>query len=420
MESKNRVVVTGLGIVSPAGIGVEIFWDAVLHGKSTVKPISQFDPAPFPTRIASYTSLDSFISQDLADQLWPYSRARFVQMAVAAVLEALSMAKIDINALRGDANTAIIIGSSKGGIELVEKAIKEGLPPDSSLLAAASINAAALAVQRLLSVGGPVGAMVTACATGAHSIGEGFRLIQQGKAERVIAGSSEATITPLMLGAFSQLRALSRRNDEPEKASRPFDKDRDGFVMGEGSGIVLLESLDSALSRGVDILFEVVGYGNSSDAFHPTLPDSSGDGMALAMKKALEGAGLVPEQIDYINAHGTSTFANDIVETAAIKQVFGINAHAIPVSSIKSTIGHLMGAAGSIEFIAAGLSASKDLILPTINLENIDPQCDLDYVPNAYRKRDIRYIITNSFGFGGHNAVLVIKKCQMNLLRFHE
>ncbi len=407
-----RVVVTGIGIVSPIGIGVEENWKSLKEGRSGVAYITHFDASSLPSRIAGEV-------KDFTPEKWlpPRDVKRlplFLQYAAVAAQEAFSMAGLEVSEELGE-KMGVSIGSGIGGIGDIEKytlVLKEkGWKKVSPyFIPYAIINMASGYVAIQFKAYGPNLSVVTACATGTHAIGEAFKMIQRGAAEVMIAGGTESPITPLGVAGFSAMRALSTRNDEPEKASRPFDKERDGFVVAEGAGIVILESLEHARRRGAKIIAEIVGYGMSSDAFHITAPDKSGHGAAKAMKAALRDAGISPSRVDYINAHGTSTQLNDVTETRAIKAVFGDQAYKIPVSSTKSMTGHMLGAAGAAEAIYTVLAVSRDYIPPTINYEVPDPECDLDYVPNKGRERVVNYALSNSFGFGGTNATLLIKK----------
>ena len=407
-----RVVVTGIGIVSPIGIGVEENWKALREGRSGVGPITHFDASSLPSRIAGEV-------KDFSPEKWlPPKEAKkmplFLQYAMVASMEAFQMAGLEISEELGE-KMGVSIGSGIGGIGDIEKYTlilhEKGWKKVSPyFIPYAIINMASGYVAIKFKAYGPNLSVVTACATGTHAIGEAFKMIQRGAAEVMIAGGTESPITPLGVAGFSAMRALSTRNDAPEKASRPFDKERDGFVVAEGAGIVILESLEHAKSRGAKIIAEIVGYGMSSDAFHITAPDESGHGAAKSMRAALKDAGLSPQDINYINAHGTSTRLNDVTETKAIKTVFGEHAYKIPVSSTKSMTGHMLGAAGAAEAIYSILAVSRDYVPPTINYEVPDPECDLDYVPNRGREMSVNYAMSNSFGFGGTNATLVVKK----------
>ncbi len=408
----NRVVVTGLGVVTPIGIGKDIFWEGLKAGKNGVSRITFFNPSPFASQMAAEVkdfNPNQFMNKKEARRL-----VRFIQFAVAASKLAISDANLEIT----EENTndiGVLIGSGIGGISFMEEqaaVLRERGPNKLSPFTVPFMitNMAAGQVAIELGAKGPNSCVVTACATGTHAIGDSFRILQRGEAAAMIAGGTEASITPLGIGSFCASRTLSRRNHEPEKASRPFDKERDGFVMGEGAGIVTLETLDFAKKRGAKIYAEIVGYGMSGDAYHVTAPSPEGEGAERAILKALSDAKLKPEEIDHINAHGTSTDLNDKFETMAIKRVFHDHAYKIAISSTKSMIGHLLGASGAVEFIAMVLSVCDDIVPPTINYEFPDPECDLDYTPNKARKIRVNAAMSNSFGFGGHNAILIVKK----------
>ncbi len=407
-----RVVVTGIGIVSPIGIGVEENWNSLREGRSGVGPITHFDASSLPSRIAG--EVKNFFPEKWLSPKDAKRLPLFLQYAAVAAQEAFSMAGLEVSDELGE-RMGVAIGSGIGGIGDIEKntlILKEkGWKKISPyFIPYAIINMASGYVAIQFKAYGPNLSVVTACATGTHAIGEAFKMIQRGAADVMIAGGTESPITPLGVAGFSAMRALSTRNHEPEKASRPFDRERDGFVVAEGAGILILEALEHARARGAKIIAEIVGYGMSSDAFHITAPDKSGHGAAKAMKAALEDAGISPQQVDYINAHGTSTLLNDVTETRAIKMVFGDRAYKIPVSSTKSMTGHMLGAAGAAEAIYTILAVSRDFVPPTINYEVPDPECDLDYVPNRGRETVVNYALSNSFGFGGTNATLLIKK----------
>ncbi|MBF0503786.1 MAG: beta-ketoacyl-ACP synthase II [Candidatus Omnitrophica bacterium] len=407
-----RVVITGMGVLSPVGCGVEKFWQALLKGQSGIRPVSHFDPAAFDSRIngdvIDYDPLQHFNSKDARNI------SRFIQFGVVAANEALAQAQLDIRQM-DTSRAAVIIGSGIGSIfsaeEEYDKYIEKGPGRISPFfITRMIINEAAGQVSINTGATGPCFAIATACATANNCIGEGMRMIQHGEADVVIAGGAESATSKLGLGGFCALKALSKRNDVPHKASRPFDLNRDGFVMGEGAGIVILESLEFARSRGAKILGELAGYGRTSDAYHITAPHSEGLGAIKSMDMAIRDAGLKITDISYINAHGTSTKLNDQIETLAIKKIFGEHAKKIPVSSTKSMTGHLLGAAGGIELVACVLSIRDNIVHPTINYETPDPDCDLDYVPNAARKVQVDVALSNSLGFGGHNATLVVKR----------
>ncbi len=407
-----RVVITGLGLVTPLGLGVEPNWRSILDGRSAVSRITRFDPERFPTRIAG--EIKNFDVQQFVDRKEARKMDLFVQYAIAAADLAVQDAGLDPALLAGE-RTGVYVGSGIGGIGSIEethRVLLEKGPDRVSpfFIIQTIINEASGHISIRYRASGPNMANATACSTGAHAIGEAFRMIQSGVADRMIAGGAEAPITPLSLAGFCNMKALSERNDEPEKASRPFDAQRDGFVMSEGAGIVILEELGAALKRGARIYAEVLGYGLNSDAYHVTAPSPDGDGAARVMRLALEDGRVSPEDIQYINAHGTSTQYNDKTETLAIKKVFGDRAGRVGVSSTKSMTGHLLGAAGGVETAITALAIFHQVMPPTINYEIPDPECDLDYVPNVARPAEIVHALTNSFGFGGTNACLLLKK----------
>ncbi|RAP76294.1 beta-ketoacyl-ACP synthase II [Paenibacillus montanisoli] len=409
---KQRVVVTGMGVMTSLGSDLDTFWGNLMEGKSGVSLIDAFDVTEYPTRIAA--EIKNFNPEDYGiDKKEARRMDRFVQFASVASLLAVKDAALAIGEEVDAERVGVMIGSGIGGLGtwedqhniLLEKGPKRVSPFFIPMMIA---NMASGQVSMLTGAKGPNSTAVTACATGTHSIGDSYKMIQRGDADVMICGGAEATIRPTGMAGFCSLRAMSTRNDEPTKASRPFDVDRDGFVMGEGSGVLILESLEHAQKRGARIYAEIVGYGMSGDAYHMTEPDP--DGAARCMTKALRDGGIEPSQIDYINAHGTSTPVGDKSETTAIKKTFGDHAYKLAVSSTKSMTGHLLGAAGGVEAVILGLSLQNGMIAPTINLDNQDPECDLDYVPNQARKADLNYALSNSFGFGGHNATIVMKK----------
>ncbi|MCD6521173.1 beta-ketoacyl-ACP synthase II [Candidatus Calescamantes bacterium] len=406
-----RVVVTGIGVVTPLGHNIEEFFSALLEGKSGIGKLTLFDPSPYPSQIAAEVKnlpLEKYLTPKEIKRM-----DRFTHFAIYAAEEALRDAGLENE---GDKDSwGVILGSGIGGLWTIEEQhtiLKEkGASRVSPFLIPMLITDIApghISIRHGLR--GPNFSVSTACASSAHAIGLSFRLIQQGEAEVIIAGGSEAAITPLGLAGFCNMKALSTRNDSPEEASRPFDRERDGFVMGEGAGILILEELGRAKKRGAKIYAEIIGFGLTSDAYHVTAPDPEGIGQALAMKRALEDAEISPEMVDYINAHGTSTPLNDKVETLAIKKVFGEKAKKIAISSTKSMIGHTLGAAGAIEAAVCCMSIVKGVVHPTINYKNPDPECDLDYVPNQPKEMEVKIVLSNSFGFGGHNATLIFKK----------
>ncbi|MGB9764324.1 MAG: beta-ketoacyl-ACP synthase II [Candidatus Saccharicenans sp.] len=412
MNKKRRVVVTGIGLVSPLGLGKEANWSALLEGRSAISLISRFDTSRFSTRIAG--EIKNFDAQQFIDRKETRKMDLFIQYAIVAAQLAVDDSGISAEQLKGE-RTGVYIGSGIGGIGSIEEThriLMEKGPERVSpfFIIQTIINEAPAHISIRFGATGPNLSNATACSTGAHAIGEAFRMIQSGIVERMIAGGAEAPITPLSLAGFCNMKALSERNDEPEKASRPFDAKRDGFVMSEGAGIVLLEDLESAVDRGARIYAELVGYGLNGDAYHVTAPSPDGEGAARVMKMALKDAGVPPEEVQYINAHGTSTPYNDKAETVAIKTVFGEHAYKLGVSSTKSMTGHLLGAAGGLETAITALSVYHQLMPPTINYEFPDPDCDLDYVPGKPRPAEIIYALTNSFGFGGTNACLLLKK----------
>ncbi len=406
-----RVVITGLGMVTPLGTGVEKNWEAACSGKSGIGPITKFDPSPFATRIAG--EVKDFRSEDFLDKQQIRRFDVFIHWAVASARMALEDSGLKIGSANAE-RVGCVTGSGLGGLTMLEhyhKVLLEKGPRRISPFFIPGMIANMAPGQIAIEFGarGPNISIETACAASCHAVGESFRLIREGIADAMITGGAEAVVTPLALGGFCSMRALSTRNDEPERASRPFDLERDGFVMGEGAGILILEDLSHALERGAKIYAEVVGYGMSADAYHVSAPDPEGKGAISCMKMALDYAGLAPEDIDYINAHGTSTKLNDLSENRAIKALFGDYAYKLAISSTKSMTGHLLGGAGGVEAAFTALSIKHGLIPPTINYETPDPECDLDYVPNKARKKAIRAAMSNSFGFGGTNACLVFK-----------
>ena len=407
-----RVVVTGIGLVTPLGIGVRENWEVLLQGKSGIGPVTRFDASRYSTRIAG--EVKAFDPLAFIDKREARRMDRFIQFALGAAALAVEDSGIDPALLEGD-QTGVYIGSGIGGLATIEEChstlLQKG--PDRVspfFLISIIINEASGYVSIKYKSRGPNSATATACATSTHSIGDSFRLIARGDADRMLAGGTEAPVTPLGVAGFCAIRALSTRNDEPERASRPFDRERDGFVMSEGAGILLLEELAAAQRRGARIYAEVVGYGMNADAYHVTAPDEDAEGAKGVMQRALADAGIHPDEIDFINAHGTSTPLNDKIETLAIKKVFGEQAKRIAVSSTKSMTGHLLGAAGGVEAGFTALCLANQMMTPTINYENPDPECDLDYVPNTARPAEIHYALSNSFGFGGTNGCLVFKR----------
>jgi 3-oxoacyl-[acyl-carrier-protein] synthase II len=407
--NKRRVVVTGIGMISPLGIGNEPTWQGLIEGRSGVGRITKFDATNYACQIAG--EVRGFVPEEWIEKKEVKKSDTFIHYAIAAAQIAVDDAKLDYKSEDSD-RFGVIIGSGIGGLPLIEemhtKLMERGPSRISPFfIPGLIVNLAAGHVSIRFGARGPSSAPATACATGAHAIGDAFKIIQRDDADVMFAGGSEAVITPLAVGGFAAMRALSTRNDEPERASRPWDLNRDGFVIGEGAGIMLLEERQHALARGAKIYCEVTGYGMSSDAYHITSPSEDGGGMIRVMQRALKDASLAPKDIDYINAHGTSTPVGDFTETMAIKGVFGEQAYKVPVSSTKSMTGHLLGAAGGLESAICALVITTGILPPTINYETPDPQCDLDYVPNKARQKKVRHVLSNSFGFGGTNATLL-------------
>ena len=408
-----RVVITGMGLICGSGNTKEEVWSNLLAGRPAVGPITRFDISAFPVRIASEVkNFDPlrFIERKEVKKMDP-----FIHYAVAASQEAMDDSGLRVNGDDDATRIGVFIGSGIGGFGVIEreheKFLKGGPGKISPFfIPAAIVNLAAGQVSIRFGLKGPNSATCTACSTGAHAVGDSFKIIQRGDADAMLCGGAEAAITPMGVGGFAAMRALSTRNQDPEHASRPFDAGRDGFVIGEGAGIILLEELERARGRGAKIYAELVGYGMSSDAFHITQPSEDGDGAVRVMSNAIKDARIQPQDVDYINAHGTSTHYNDKLETMAIKKVFGDSAYSIPVSSTKSMMGHLLGAAGGVEAGILALALQDQIVPPTANYESPDPDCDLDYVPNRARRRPVRYALSNSFGFGGTNAALLMKR----------
>jgi len=404
--------VTGVGLVSPCGIGTQANWEALCAGQSGIGPITRFDATQFSARIAG--EVKQFDPLQFVDKKDVKKMDVFIQLAIAAADFAMADAKLVINP-ECATRTGVFIASGIGGFSTIErehKALLDGGPRRISpfFIPAAIINLAAGQVSIRFGAKGPNSATCTACSASAHAIGDAFEIIRRNDADVMIAGGSEAAITPMGVGGFAAMRALSTRNDEPQRASRPFDKDRDGFVMGEGAGVIILEELEFAKRRGATIYAELVGYGMSADAYHITAPSEDGDGGMRVMQAAIKQAGIEPSKVDYINAHGTSTPYNDKLETLAIKRLFGDHARTLAISSTKSMTGHLLGAAGGLEAGITVLAIQNQTIPPTINYESPDPECDLDYVPNVKRTAAIHYALSNSFGFGGTNGALLFKR----------
>jgi beta-ketoacyl-acyl-carrier-protein synthase II len=411
MLSARRVVVTGIGLVTPLGIGLEKTWKALCAGESGIARITRFDPTDYPTQIAG--EVKDFDPAAFIEKKEIKKMDLFIHFAVGAAQLAAEDAGLKVTSENAE-RVGVYIGSGIGGLSSIEtyhKVLQDKGPDRVSpfFIPMTIINLASGQVAIRLGARGPNSCAVTACATGNNCIGDAFRLIQRGDADVMVAGGAEAAVTPLGVAGFGAARALSRRNDEPTRASRPFDRDRDGFVLGEGAGVLVLEELEVATRRGARIYAEIVGYGMTADAYHITAPPDNGEGAVRCMELVIRDAGVAKEDIGYINAHGTSTFA-DKVETMAIKQVFGERAYRIPVSSTKSMTGHLLGAAGGIEAAFSVLAIHRGLLPPTINLDHPDPECDLDYVPGHARETSVHVVLSNSFGFGGVNACLLFKK----------
>lgn len=409
-----RVVVTGVGVVSPLGTGNRKNWDAVVAGRSGIGPITRFDASDMPVKIAG--EVKDFNPEEFIDKKEIKKMDLFIQYSLAAAQFAMDDSGLVIteeNATR----VGVLVGAGLGGLTTIERyhsALLEGGYKKISpfFIPMLIINLAPGHISMRFGAKGPNVSSVSACATGTHSIGDAYHMIKRGDADAMIAGGTESTVTPLGIGGFAVMKALSTRNDDPAAASRPFEKNRDGFILAEGAGIVVLEEYEAARKRGAKIYGEVVGYGLTGDAYHLTAPAPEGEGAARCIKMALQGAGINPEDVSYINAHGTSTPFNDLNETLAIKSVFGEHAKKVAISSTKSMTGHLLGAAGGVEAVLTLLAMEKSVIPPTINYEEPDPECDLDYVPNTAREKVINYALSNSFGFGGTNATLLFKKIQ--------
>lgn len=409
---KRRVVVTGVGLVTPLGVGIENVWKRILNGESGIGPTTRFDVTRHDTKFAG--EVKDFMAGDFVSPKEIKRIDLFIQYALAASKIAIEDSGLDMGREEAE-RVGVVVGTGLGGLPTLEKyhsiLLERGpgrISPFFIPMLIANEAPGHIAIQ--FGIKGPNLCIVTACATGAHSIGESFRIIQYGDADVMVAGGTEANLTPLTVGGFNAMKALSTRNDAPEKASRPFEKDRDGFVVSEGCGIIIMEELEHAKKRGAKIYAEIAGYGYNGDAYHITAPCPDGDGFVRCIKVALKDANIRPEEVDYINAHGTSTELNDYIETLAIKEVFKDGAYKIPVSSTKSMTGHLLGAAGAIEAIFSVLSIRDQICPPTINYETPDPQCDLDYVPNVSRKHKIDVVLSNSFGFGGTNSTLVFRR----------
>jgi 3-oxoacyl-[acyl-carrier-protein] synthase II len=409
---EKRVVVTGLGMVSPLGIGVQENWDAICQGKSGIGPVTRFDITDFPSKIAG--EVKGFNPEDFMDKKETKKMDAFIQYALASGTMAIRDAQLTIDESNAD-RVGVLVGAGLGGLSTIEKyhsiLLEQGPKKISPFfIPMLIVNLAPGQISIYFGARGPNSSVVTACATGNHSIGEACRIIQRGDADVMIAGGAESTITPLAIGGFCSMRALSTRNEEPQRASRPFDKDRDGFVIAEGAGLVILEELGHAVRRGAKIYAELIGFGCNADAYHISAPSPNGIGAAKCMEIALKDAGINYDEVDYVNAHGTSTPLNDLSETMAMKTVFKQHATTIAVSSTKSMTGHLLGAAGGVEAIYSVLAITHGVIPATINYQTPDPECDLDYVPNIPREAKVRVVMSNSFGFGGTNATLIFRE----------
>ena len=407
-----RIVITGMGILSPLGIGLEENWEAACQGKSGIGPLTRFDATDFSSRIAG--EVKGFNPEDFIDKKEVKKMDLFIQYALAAGMQAIQDSQLKIDESNAD-RVGVLVGAGIGGLSTIEKyhtILLEKGPKKISpfFIPMLIVNLAPGQISIYFGARGPNSSVVTACATGNHSIGEAFKIIQRGDADAMIAGGAESVITPLAVGGFASMKALSTRNHEPEKASRPFEKDRDGFVMAEGAGILFLELLEHALERGARIYAEIVGFGCNGDAYHISAPSPNGVGAAKCMDIAMKDAGINYDEVDYVNAHGTSTPLNDMSETMAMKKVFKDHAKKLMVSSTKSMTGHTLGAAGGIESVFSALAIKNGIIPPTINYDTPDPECDLDYVPNTAREAKVRVVMSNSFGFGGTNATLIFKE----------
>jgi 3-oxoacyl-[acyl-carrier-protein] synthase II len=411
-NKKRRVVITGLGLITPLAVGVRETWDALCAGKSGIGEITRFDASEFSTKIAG--EVKNFNPEDFLPKKDAKRTQLFIAYAVGASRMALENSGLVINGSNSH-RIGVVTGCGLGGLAILEETSRtidlkgpKRVTPFFIPMMIGNMAAGMVSIQ--LGAKGPNASPATACAAGTHAVGNAFRMIQNGEADAMITGGVESVITPTCIAGFNAMKALSTRNDDPEKASRPFDRDRDGFVVGEGSGIVILEHLEHALERGAHIYAEICGFGMSGDGYHMTSPPPDGEGAARCMAAAIEDAGISYDKVDYINAHGTSTPLNDFYETLAVKTVFKEKAHSIPVSSTKSMTGHLLGAAGGIETVFTALTIQEGIIPPTINLEHPDKECDLDYVPNVARKADVEIAMTNSFGFGGTNGTLILRK----------
>ena len=411
---KRRVVVTGIGVISPLGTGIEKNWKRILEGRSGIRHVTRFDATNFPVQIAG--EVPDFNPDEFIEKKEIKKMDTFIQYALAASIMAQKDAGLEITSDNAE-RVGVYIGSGIGGLPAIEhwhSILKEKGPDRITpfFIPMVLINLASGQVSIRLGAKGPNTCAVTACATGTHSIGDAYNLIRNGEADAMVAGGTESTITPLCIAGFNAMKALSTNNAEPQKASRPFDKNRDGFVVAEGAGVIVLEEAESAKKRGARIYAEIIGYGMNADAYHMTTPSPDGEGAERCMSLAIKSAQINPHEVDYINAHGTSTYYNDLYETMAVKKVFKEHAKKLAISSTKSMTGHLLGAAGGVEAVFTALSLYHGIMPPTINYENPDPECDLDYVPNKAREKKIKIAISNSFGFGGTNAALVFKKFQ--------
>ena len=409
---ERRVVVTGLGIISPLGIGIKENWQALCEGRSGIGPITRFDTTEYETKIAG--EVKNFDPTSFLDRKEARKMDPFIHYALAAGIMAMEDSHLKIDQSNAE-RVGVLVGAGLGGLTTIEKyhsiLLKEGPKKISPFfIPMLIVNLAPGQISIFFGAKGPNSSVVTACATGNHSIGEAYKIIQRGDADAMIAGGAESTITPLAIGGFNAMKALSTRNEEPQKASRPFEKDRDGFVVAEGAGILVLEELSHAVKRNAMIHAEIIGYGCNADAYHIAAPSPNGEGAARCMEITLKAAGIPYSEVDYINAHGTSTPLNDLSETMAMKTVFKEHTKKLMVSSTKSMTGHLLGAAGGVEAVFTILTIKEGIVPPTINYEVPDPECDLDYVPNVARKAKVRVAMSNSFGFGGTNAALVFKE----------
>jgi 3-oxoacyl-[acyl-carrier-protein] synthase II len=412
---QRRVVATGAGVVSPVGNTLEKFWESLKNGRSGIKRLDYFDTSKYSSKVAGM--VEDFNPEDYFSAKEVRRHHKFIHFAVAASKMTLAHSGLDLDSVDRE-RIGVLIGSGAGGMSSTEEQVvvlREKGPRRISpfFIPMLLVNMASGVVAMTFGLKGPNSAVSTACATGTHAIGDAYRIIERDEADLILAGGSEAALTPLGFGGFCAMRALTTSgNDEPERASRPFDRTRDGFVMSEGAGVILLEELEHARKRGANILGEIIGYGMSADAHHITAPAPNGDGAVRSMRAAIRSAGISPELITYINAHGTSTPLNDKLETAAVKSVFGDHSRKLAISSTKSHMGHLLGASGGVEAIATLLCMKDSVIPPTINYEEPDPECDLDYVPNEAREVKVDHAMSNSFGFGGTNATLIFKRCQ--------